>query len=74
MTAQKVQSNGYIRYSREVYKSTLRYEKLNAENAKSNTITRQVTPEEKSLWEQNIHKQNENYLLTQLLKGGKING
>lgn len=74
MTAQKVQSNWYIRYSREVYKSTLRYEKLNAENAKINTITRQATLEEKSLWEQNIHKQNENYLLTQLLKGGKING
>lgn len=74
MTAQKVQSNWYIRYSREVYKSTLRYEKLNAENAKINTITRQATPEEKSLWEKNIHKQNENYLLTQLLKGGKING
>ncbi len=74
MTAQKVQRNWYIRYSREVYKSTLRYEKLNAENAKINTITRQATLEEKSLWEQNIHKQNENYLLTQLLKGGKING
>lgn len=74
MTAQTVKSNWYIRYAREVFKSTLRYEKLNAENAKNNTITRQVTPEEKSLWEQNIHKQNENYLMTQLLKGGKING
>lgn len=36
----------YDRYSYEVDRMTKYYEKLNAENAKTNTIVRKATPEE----------------------------
>ena len=46
----------YERYSDEVNRTAKHYEKLNAENAKTNTIVSIVTPEEMKMYEEQRNK------------------
>lgn len=46
----------YSRYSDEVNRIAKYYEKLNAENAKTNTIVSIVTPEEMKMYEERRNK------------------
>ena len=50
------QSLWYKRYSEEVERMTKHYEKLNAENAKTNTIVSIATPEEMKMYEERRNK------------------
>ena len=50
------QSLWYKRYSEEVERMTKHYEKLNAENAKINTIVSIATPEEMKMYEERRNK------------------
>lgn len=52
----KKQSLWYKRYSEEVERMTKYYERLNAENAKTNTIVSIATPEEMKMYEERRNK------------------
>ena len=56
MYIRKKQSLWYKRYSEEVERMTKYYEKLNAENAKTNTIVSIATPEEMKMYEERRNK------------------
>ena len=50
------QSLWYKRYSEEVERMTKYYERLNTENAKTNTIVSIATPEEMKMYEERRNK------------------
>ena len=56
MYIRKKQSLWYKRYSEEVERMTKYYEKLNADNAKTNTIVSIATPEEMKMYEERRNK------------------
>lgn len=56
MYIRKKQSLWYKRYSEEVERMTKYYERLNAENAKTNTIVSIATPEEMKMYEERRNK------------------